>query len=83
MTVFPTPANMVSWAKYCPQIRESAGRRLAPATAAASCEASCTCDDRSGKVTHYFAARSFASDIGGITLPPISQEEDLDHDPGR
>lgn len=28
MTVFPAPANMVSWAKFCPQIRESAGRRL-------------------------------------------------------
>jgi transposase len=27
MTVFPTSANLVSWGKICPQIRESAGRR--------------------------------------------------------
>lgn len=27
MTVFPTAPHLVSWAKICPQIRESAGRR--------------------------------------------------------
>lgn len=27
MAVFPTSAHLVSWAKICPQIRESAGRR--------------------------------------------------------
>jgi transposase len=27
MAVFPTSAHLVSWAKLCPQIRESAGRR--------------------------------------------------------
>lgn len=28
MGVFPASANLVSWAKFCPQVRESAGRRL-------------------------------------------------------
>jgi transposase len=27
MTVFPTAAHLVSWSKFCPQIREPAGRR--------------------------------------------------------
>jgi len=27
MTVFPTSRHLVSWARHCPQIRESAGRR--------------------------------------------------------
>ena len=27
MSVFPTPGHLVSWSKFCPQIRESAGRR--------------------------------------------------------
>jgi transposase len=27
MTVFPTAGHLVSWAKLCPQVRESAGRR--------------------------------------------------------
>jgi transposase len=27
MTIFATPAHLVSWAKWCPQIRQSAGKR--------------------------------------------------------
>jgi hypothetical protein len=27
MAVFPTPAHLVSWAKFCPQVKESAGRK--------------------------------------------------------
>jgi hypothetical protein len=26
MSVFATPANLVSWAKFCPQVKQSAGR---------------------------------------------------------
>jgi transposase len=28
MTVFPTAAHLVSWAKWCPQVRQSGGKRL-------------------------------------------------------
>jgi transposase len=27
MTIFPTAAHLVSWAQWCPQVRQSAGKR--------------------------------------------------------
>ncbi len=27
MTVFPTAAHLVSWAKWCPQVAQSGGKR--------------------------------------------------------
>ena len=55
MTVFPTASHLVSWAKWCPQVAQSGGKRKG---SNAACWATPTCPPPSGRSASAPAAPS-------------------------